>query len=644
MRRLLRRSIRWRWLLIGLLIILMIAVLPVKQEEVYSRVVCAQAEDGWSEPMLLSTSPFRCWFADVAADERGRAHVVWDENLPPSGLGDEGLALIVYTVRDLDGNWSDPNDFTTGWSTQAVRPAITSDRSNQLHVVFRPSHAVYYSQASGEAAYSAHAWRPRTRISGRGITYTPDVAVDSQGVIHVVWSEMVQVELSEEEIFRDRRSSLLSEIFYRQSSDGGVTWSGSVNLSHTPNVGSGRVQIKIDAQDGIHVTWDEGWDRNAMGDLAGFPPAVGLYVHSLDGGHTWTDPLVFDEPRVESVHQPDVYSHYETGLRRLLNRIDRGSYRYSEALVYQKRLVDNISEAREDDADTRHDSSDVIEARRVVFIARLNELALSEVGISFDELCDLDQSETEEEGEQVLENLPQADSAQMTLGLDDDRGVLLVWRSMELQKLYYTWSEDGGVTWSEVGQVPGIYARPWSSPYDAYDTVSDSLGRIHLLIVGTDEPPGERVSPLGVYDLIWDGVAWSDPQLVAYYPGPANPEYPKIAISRGNHLHAVWFVRPEALAQENVQIWYSDLETDAPLKKALPTPIPTPMPTMTPVPTPVPTATPFPTLVPGESGLPDGLYTENDDLGRLALSVSPVLLIVAALVFIRVMWRKWQTR
>jgi len=229
----------------------------------------------------------------------------------------------------------------------------------------------------------------------------------------------------------------------------------------------------------------------------------------------------------------------------------------------------------------------------------------------------------------------------MTLGLDNDGNVLLVWRSRELGRLYYTWSGDGGIAWSAVKQVPGIYARPWASPYDAYDTATDSLGRIHVLVVATTAPPDQRNPPLGVYHLTWDGKTWLEPQVVAYYPGPSNPEYPKIAIGQGNHLHAVWFVRPEGVSSENLQIWYSELKVDAPPEEPAPTPTTaTAAPAMTPIATPAPTATSLPTLAPGNSGLPEGLYTENDDLARLALALSPVLLVVVVLVAIRLVWRR----
>jgi hypothetical protein len=252
-------------------------------------------------------------------------------------------------------------------------------------------------------------------------------------------------------------------------------------------------------------------------------------------------------------------------------------------------------------------------------------------------LCDQNAPATEQE---PVEGLPQPDNSQMTLGLDNNGGVLLMWRSAGLGRIYCTWSEDGGTTWSAVEPVPGVYVRPSQTPFDAYDTATDSLGHIHVVLVATSVSPevNRSSAPIGVYHLRWDGSSWSEPQLIAYYPGLANPEYPKIAVGQGNRLHVVWFVRPQGASTRNMRIWYSELKTDAPLEEPPPTPTPTATPTMTPMPTLGPTVTPFPTLGPGDSGVPEGLYTESDDLARLALALSPVLLMVMIVSAVRRLW------
>ncbi len=82
-----------------------------------------------------------------------------------------------------------------------------------------------------------------------------------------------------------------------------------------------------------------------------------------------------------SAQQGDVYSSYETGLSQLLNRIGQQHPRYSDALVYQHRLKENIAQSR------RHGDTETRRAERSEIIERLNELAVSVLGTTFDELC-----------------------------------------------------------------------------------------------------------------------------------------------------------------------------------------------------------------------------------------------------------------
>jgi hypothetical protein len=161
-----------------------------------------------------------------------------------------------------------------------------------------------------------------------------------------------------------------------------------------------------------------------------------------------------------------------------------------------------------------------------------------------------------------------------------------------------------------------------------------------VVLVATSVSPevSGRSAPVSVYHLTWDGERWSEPGLIAYYPGSAVPEYPKIAVGQGNRLHVVWFVR-SGEGTEFMRIWYSELGIDAPPEEPVPTPTPTPTLMPTPMPTLTPTVTPFPTLGPGDSDVPEGLYTEHDELARLVLALSPVLFVVMVAFAIRWLWR-----
>ena len=79
--------------------------------------------------------------------------------------------------------------------------------------------------------------------------------------------------------------------------------------------------------------------------------------------------------------QRDHFAHYETGLTNLLAQMGPGHPRYTEGLGYQNRLQENISQVRQ------HGDSETRRSERSEIILQLNNLALSVLGQSFNELC-----------------------------------------------------------------------------------------------------------------------------------------------------------------------------------------------------------------------------------------------------------------
>lgn len=77
----------------------------------------------------------------------------------------------------------------------------------------------------------------------------------------------------------------------------------------------------------------------------------------------------------------DTLSSYEIGTQRLLAQMGRNHPRYLEALGYQDRLRDNIDRSR------RFGDTSLRKADRAEIVEQLNELSLSETGISFNEMC-----------------------------------------------------------------------------------------------------------------------------------------------------------------------------------------------------------------------------------------------------------------
>lgn len=77
----------------------------------------------------------------------------------------------------------------------------------------------------------------------------------------------------------------------------------------------------------------------------------------------------------------ELYSEYKVGLERLLEKIDKSNPNYLDLLSYQARLIENIERTR------RYGDTESRKAERAQIIEQLNLLALSEIKLSFNELC-----------------------------------------------------------------------------------------------------------------------------------------------------------------------------------------------------------------------------------------------------------------
>ena len=240
--------------------------------------------------------------------------------------------------------------------------------------------------------------------------------------------------------------------------------------------------------------------------------------------------------------------------------------------------------------------------------------------------------------EPTIFSSPQGVPQQITLGVGQNSDLVVVWRLPEEESFYYYQvSSDEGVTWSEPQPIPGVFAKPWELfSLDAYHTVADSAGNVHLLVLGYLSPLEEE---LGLIHLIWNGSEWSSPTVI--YASSDPPEWPRIDVGMGNKLCATWFTRDEKHIYDSergrYKIWVSFLQADAPFQT--PVPLPTMSPTLTPDDlgraTPGFEMTPTPIIAPESSGLPSGLYTESDEVGQLILALSPIAVIVLVVLVLR---------
>jgi hypothetical protein len=152
--------------------------------------------------------------------------------------------------------------FTDG---DSASPAIAADSRNRLYVFWSDKSAGNWEIHMSKSPDGGSTWTPSQRLTWTsGASQSPAAAADPTGRLHLVWCE-------------EAAGGGKTEIRYRQSKDGGTTWTSAQKLNWTPGVSLNPV-IVADSSGNLKVIW-----RDDMPGKAEF-----YQRRSPDGGATWT--------------------------------------------------------------------------------------------------------------------------------------------------------------------------------------------------------------------------------------------------------------------------------------------------------------------------------------------------------------------
>lgn len=179
-------------------------------------------------------------------------HVVWNDYR-------NGPNAIIYYKRSTDGgvNWEADTRLTTDMAG-SYYPCVSVSGSN-VHVAwgdYRNGDQIYYKRSTDAGT----TWDADTRLSSGSVgSYDPALSV-SGSVVHTVWCDL-----------RDGNY----EIYYKRSTDGGMNWGADTRLT----IASGySYSASIAVSDTIvHIVWED--HRTGASEL--------FYKRSVDGGITW---------------------------------------------------------------------------------------------------------------------------------------------------------------------------------------------------------------------------------------------------------------------------------------------------------------------------------------------------------------------
>jgi hypothetical protein len=171
------------------------------------------------------------------------------------------LGFLLTTVKA----WT-PLQRLTWTAGESLNPSVSIDSNDVIHILFQdatfgyPKYDIYHKATTDKGA----TWTPLNRLTwSSGDSTMPDAAVGPNDFLHMVWEDDFQGN---------------QEIYYKQSQNSGSSWGGIKRLTWNPH-SSSTPRIAVGGNGHIHVVWYE-YTASYDNDI--------FYKKSTDNGVTWS--------------------------------------------------------------------------------------------------------------------------------------------------------------------------------------------------------------------------------------------------------------------------------------------------------------------------------------------------------------------
>ena len=220
----------------------------------------AQSVQEWSEPINLSLSGAASKPA-VVVDSNGVVHVIWVDQF-------DGFKY----VKSTDGlTWTVPESVNFPFSTEAAPPMFFSDPKGIIHIFWlSDQNKLTYARTLNDNLGTPPAWQRRVDMDST--VYDFDASLDAQGGLHVAY------------VKNPAPAPSTAGVYYRRSSDGGTTWTGTNLLyesAYFRSLTSENAHIRLavtdslEEEESVYVVWDDRLQKRIF------------IASSIDGGSNW---------------------------------------------------------------------------------------------------------------------------------------------------------------------------------------------------------------------------------------------------------------------------------------------------------------------------------------------------------------------
>lgn len=221
--------------------------------------------DTWEPETRLTDDPAWSCGACIAVNGQN-VHLVWSDDRALSAYFD------VYYKRSTDGGTTWGPDTRLTYDFSGYTPCVALSRSN-VYVVWQDERDGNYEIYFKRSTNNGIDWEPDVRLTNDpAISYIPSMAASDSNV-HIAWY--------------DYQSSILAEIYYKRSTDNGITWEPDLRLTND-SLRSWWPTIAV-GDSAVHIVWTD--DR---------PGYYNVYYKRNPTGN----PSVITENAVKDLTQP----------------------------------------------------------------------------------------------------------------------------------------------------------------------------------------------------------------------------------------------------------------------------------------------------------------------------------------------------